>query len=359
MYTNHSLLFHNIVNQTIQLLKETAIFTPALFTSCKSGEAFESIVVNQLSTVLLKNGMNPNSHLDYKKGSHRFPDIIVTINNQNFGIEVKCSTSNKNDWKINGNSILGSTKDQSVQEIFIIFGKLTATQLDFKARKYEDCIINVVVTHSPRYLIDMNATIEENFFHKSNISYQQITNSKEPIRLITDYFHNIGQKAWWLSESTPATLRFFTDLSAEEKKSTLAYGYVHFPELLGKGTKKYKQYALWLTTEKSIISTSLRDDFSAGGQTDLIFENSHTYRVPQIFNRLRKLKKYVIEELEASTPESLISDWGTPNMINYPNNTLKSKLNAWIDIASFYISKTPNISPNQLLHDIFFTKSSI
>lgn len=353
MDTNVS-LFYTIVNQTIQSLKEIALTTPQQLTSCKSGEAFESIVLNQLSIVLLKNGIEPNSHLDYKKGSHRFPDIILTLNKQKFGIEVKSSSSNKNDWKINGNSILGSTKDQSVLETFIIFGKLSAKHLDFKARKYEDCIINVVVTHSPRYLIDMDATKEENFFNKSNISYQKLSTSKDPISLITDYFHNIGQKAWWLSESTPATLRFFTDLSIEEKNSILAYGYVHFPELLGNGTKKYKQYALWLVSEQSIISTSLRDDFSAGGQTDMVFENAHRYRVPQIFNRLRKIKKYVIKELDASTPEALASDWG---ITNFPDNTLESKLKAWIDIAASYISNTTSIPPKQLLHDIFFSKT--
>ena len=354
MDTNIS-LFHSIVEQTIQSLKEIALSTPQQLTSCKSGEAFESIVLNQLSIILLKNGLDSVSHLDYKKGSHRFPDIILTLNEEKFGIEVKSSIANKNDWKINGNSILGSTKDQTVQETFIIFGKLAANRLAFKARKYEDCIINVVVTHSPRYLIDMEATKEDSFFYKSNINYQQISTSEEPIRLITDYFHNIGQKAWWLSESTPATLRFFTDLSSEEKNSILAYGYVHFPELLGSGSKKYKQYALWLTTEQSISSTSLRDDCSAGGQADMVFENSHHYRVPQIFNRLRKLKKYVIKEFNASTPESLASDW---NITILPDNTLESKLNAWIDIAASYMTNTTSKPPKQLLYDIFFTNYS-
>lgn len=344
-------LFHNIIDQTIQLLKEISHSNPNYFTSCKNGEDFESIVVSQLSIILSKNGIDPSSHLDYKKGSHRFPDIILTLNQQKFGIEVKSSSSNKNNWKINGNSILGSTKDPSVQEIFIIFGKLSIKHLDFKARKYEDCIINVVVTHSPRYLIDMNATKEETFFYKSNISYQQLSNSKNPINLITEYFHHIGQEAWWLSESTPATLRFFTDIPTEEKNTILAYGYVHFPELVGSGTKKYKRYALWLITEQSIISTSLRDDFSAGGKADIIFENLHHYRVPQIFNRLRKIKNYVLKELETSSPESLASDW---NVTNYPDNTLISKLNAWIDIAASYMSHTTNTPPRQLLYDIFF-----
>lgn len=43
---------------------------------------------------------------------------------------------------------MGSTRDDSVIDTYIVFGKTSKNILEFRARRYEECIANVVVTHT-------------------------------------------------------------------------------------------------------------------------------------------------------------------------------------------------------------------
>ena len=102
---------------------------------------------------------------------------------------------------------------------------------EFRARNYEQSVVNVGVTHSPRFLIDLDTPMGESFFEKSGITYNQLNSVDNPIKLITDYFLSIGQKAWWLAESTPATIRMFGSLPRNEQNYLMGYAFAHFPEL--------------------------------------------------------------------------------------------------------------------------------
>lgn len=246
--------------------------------------------------------------------------------------------------------MLGSTRDDSVIETYIIFGK-TAT-LTFKARKYNDCVANVVVTHSPRYLIDMDISEGETFFEKLGIDYKTIVESDNPIGLITSYFSSIGEKAWWLTESSPATVRMFSDLSIKEQYECFGYGLAHFPELLGSNSTKYKRFSVWLATEQSIVSPALRDDFSAGGRVDLSVNGSAYKELPQIFRRLLLYKDNLTSALDSCESEILCADWecAQTNLL-----TLQDKVDYWINIASAHIrpNQLPDdITPTKLLQDI-------
>jgi hypothetical protein len=83
-------------------------------------------------------------------GGQKFPDIVAK---KYYGIEVKTTTQNH--WKTTGNSVLESTRVDNVERIFMLFAKL-ASPVEFRCRPYEEVLSEVVVTHSPRYLIDMN-----------------------------------------------------------------------------------------------------------------------------------------------------------------------------------------------------------
>lgn len=342
--------FIQIVNETLNVLENIAKNTPQKITACKSGESFEIVVYDALSQVLQTRELDPQFVLDYEAGSHRFPDIIITLNSLKYGIEVKSSSSKAKGWKINGNSIMGSTKAPDVIETYIIFGKTNKANLSFKSRKYEDCIANVVVTHSPRYYIDMDLSEEDNFFHKSCIDYESLSESKDPIGIITNYFRQIGQKAWWLSESTPANIRMFSDLPLLEKSKLTGYGYAHFPELFDNGNKKYKRLSIWLIMEQSIAAPSLRDDFTAGGQADLICEDASLYcHMPRKFITLKNVKKYVLQALDDATPDDLIKDWDSAIK---PTNALSSKVKCWINVVSRHI-RQKDVDGKELLQSIF------
>lgn len=348
--------FYKIIDDTVAKLKTVAITNPTRITSCKSGDDFELFVAEIVKQVISELGYE--AHVHHTPGSHVFPDIIIEFANRaKYGIEVKSSSAKKaKGWKINGNSVLGSTRDDDVIETYIIFGKTDKSVLQFKARSYEESVADVVVTHSPRYLIDMDLPNDATFFHESGLDYNTITTSDDPIHLITNHFQSQGKQAWWLPESTPAppfAIRMFGDMPKRKKYEIFGYSFAHFPELFGPSTTKYSRLAFWLVIEQSLVTTSLRDEFSAGGRVNLHL-NGNTYKkLPQIFKKLYECKKYLLEALDQADPGQLKRDWDAGIK---PDSSLHSKVKSWIQIVSTEVreSQIPDgVRPIDLLSDFF------
>lgn len=91
----------------------------------------------------------------------RFPDIIAA---KHFGVEVKSTKENK--WVSIGSSIVESTRIEDVNHIYMLFGKLGGHPVEFKCKPYQNCLYDIAVTHSPRYLIDMETPQERTIFSK-------------------------------------------------------------------------------------------------------------------------------------------------------------------------------------------------
>lgn len=346
--------FIKILNETVDLLYLWARNMPEKITSCKSGDDFELVIRDAVSEVLINHQLFPQLCIDYTPKSHRFPDIILTLSGKRYGLEVKSSGSKNKSWKINGNSILGSTRAPDILETYVIFGKYNKDNLAFKIRKAEECVENVVVTHSPRYLLNMELPQGQSFFEKSGISYDQISTSDQPIQLVTAYFKQLGQKAWWLAESTPATFSFFNELDGEIQDSLRAYAFVHFPEIMGIENKtKFKNFAVWMVTERSVICPSLRDMFTGGGRKDIIYETGTYSMMPRILVTLKDCVKEVLDELDNSSPELLREDWEYPSPV--PED-LEGKINVWIKVSSKYVGQSlqkinSNVSPDEFLRN--------
>lgn len=317
--------FSALVEAVRQYLEDLSNANPDVIAACKSGEDFEVCVRDAVVAVLAETGVTATIH--YEQGSHVFPDIVVEFaSDEKYGIEVKSSTSTGRGWKINGNSVLGSTKE-NVVDTYIMFGKTTRGHQAFRCKRYEDCVADVAVTHSPRYRIDMDLAPGTTFFDKSGLSYQQISNAEKPIDLITEYFRSQGQHAWWLSESSPAAIRMFSDLPREEQQKLLGYCFAHFPEVFSNKTNKFSRCAMWLAAEHSIVSSSLRDNFSAGGRVTMTFGDHTIERVPRIFDTLRFCKRYVVAALMEASPEELQNDWG------YDHPISRDKVFSWTSVA--------------------------
>lgn len=296
--------FDQLVETVREYLENQAVINPASIAACRSGEDFELCVRNAVEVVLEREGIR--AEIKYEQGSHTFPDIVLVFEKgEKYGIEVKCSTGTGRSWKINGNSVLGSTKED-VRETYVLFGKTAMGYQAFRCKRYEECAADVAVTHSPRFRIDMELAPGTTFFEKSGLSYQQISSAQNPIELITDYFKSQGQRAWWLAESTPAAIRMLSNLPVEERKALLGYCFAHFPEVFSSGGTKYSRCAMWLASEHSIVSSSLRDNFSAGGKVDY----GRFGKVAKVFQTLEECRPYVLAALENATPEELYADWG-------------------------------------------------
>jgi hypothetical protein len=260
-------------------------------------------------------------------GGQKFPDIVAK---KYYGIEVKTTTQNH--WKTTGNSVLESTRIDNVERIFMLFAKL-ASPIEFRCRPYEEVLSEVVVTHSPRYLIDMNLEVGNTIFDKIKMPYDALRKSESPIRPIVEFYKNKlkpGEELWWMdAESKPSNIviRIWNNLSAIEKKELKNRAMAYFPELFGNNNKKYGRLAIWLTTREAIVCSNVRDLFTSGGQQDYIIGKKIYKKVPRIFLNLFDNIPNVIETINSTSASELSEYWEMKTME-------KNKISDWIHLVS-------------------------
>lgn len=276
----------------------------------------EQLVVDASKLVFNRTSLDVT--IDYKPNSTQFPDIVYKFRTSqvSFGIEVKSSTTNNPSLTTLGNSILGST-NVPVSETYIVFIKMTDINTVVKASTYVDSVSDVVVTHSPRYKLDLSQSPEDSFFKKSGISYAELSASNDPIGKIQEYYKEQGVIAWWIAESTPATIRNWRELSPIEKEEIYSKAFAYFPVLLtSRNTNKYKNFAKWLAAEFSVVDSSLRDRFSAGGRVT-IEENGAVFSdVSRVFQVFRDNFDNVMLVIDTESSDSLARFWNSFNQKN-------------------------------------------
>lgn len=262
-------------------------------------------------------------------GGQKFPDIVA---NKFYGIEVKTTTQNH--WKTTGNSVLESTRVDNVERIFMLFAKL-ASPIEFRCRPYEDVLSEVVVTHSPRYLIDMNLEKGKTIFDKINLPYDTLRQKDNPIKPIVDYYKSKlkpGEELWWMdnennSNASNIVIRIWNNLSAKEKQLHKNRAMVFFPELFGNRTDKFGRLAIWLVTREAVVCPNVRDLFTAGGKSDCIIGKITYHKVPRIFLNLFDNISIIIEIIMETSAYELSEYWET-------KTTESTKLFDWINLVS-------------------------
>jgi hypothetical protein len=258
----------------------------------------------------------------------KFPDIIA---NKFYGIEVKSTTQNH--WKTTGNSVLESTRVEGVERIHMLFGKL-GTPIEFRCRPYEECLSEVVVTHSPRYLIDMNLEKGATIFDKMDTQYDVLRNQTNPIKNIIEYYKSKlkpGEDVWWMgddnSKSSSFIIRIWKNLNPEEKHKLKIKALAFFPELLSNNSDKFGRLAIWLVTNEGVVCPNIRDVFTAGGKTDLILRRETYKNVPRIFSTLIENIPDIFNIILNTSTLELSEHWNAK--INE-----KNKMSCWIDLVS-------------------------
>lgn len=260
-------------------------------------------------------------------GGQKFPDIVAK---KFYGIEVKTTTQNH--WKTTGNSVLESTRVEDVERIFMLFGKL-GKPIEFRCRAYEECLSEVVVTHSPRYLIDMNLEIGKTIFDKINTTYDDLRIEKNPIKSITDYYKSKlkpGQDLWWIQDSEKASnlvINIWNNLSLIEKQETKNRAMIYFPEVFSNRGDKFSRLAIWLVTREAIVCPNVRDLFTAGGKDDYLIQHKVYKNIPRVYIKLFENIDDVLDILTNSSPIELSEYWNQ-------NTTEKKKISDWIDLVS-------------------------
>lgn len=258
----------------------------------------------------------------------KFPDIVAK---KYYGIEVKTTTQNH--WKSTGNSVLESTRVENVERIFMLFAKL-AKPIEFRCRPYEEVLSEVVVTHSPRYLIDMNLEQGKTIFDKIKLPYDELRKKDNPIKPIVNYYKSKlkpGEELWWMdSENSKASnivIRIWNNLSQSEKKEIKNRAMVYFPELFGNRSDKFNRLAIWLSTREAIVCPNIRDLFTAGGKSDVLIHTTTLVNVPRIFVNLLRNYDSIIENLIQISAVELSEYWEI-------KTTEKTKISDWINLVS-------------------------
>jgi hypothetical protein len=283
---------------------------------------------------------------------HKFPDIVAA---KYYGLEVKSTISDQ--WTTIGGSVAEGTRVADVKHINLIFGKLYKP-VEFKVRRYQECLYDIAVTHSPRYKIDMNLEPNKTIFDKMGIEYCEMQKLSEPMTPVVKYFRSTlkeGEALWWVNgdnpedESVPFKIRLWTTLSSEEKRDFLIQGLSYFPEIFGVTPHKYEHFTLWLVAKHGIVSTSMRDTFTAGGKKDIVVNGKNYRKVPRIYEHVNTYATGISHEILNAEKNLLIETW------NIDRIEQKKRIQAWIKLVNEY-SKDSISDVAELLNDIFLNK---
>jgi hypothetical protein len=282
-------------------------------------------------------------------GGQRFPDIIAK---KYYGIEVKTTTQNH--WKTTGNSVLESTRVENVERIFMLFAKL-ASPIEFRCRAYEECLSEVVVTHSPRYLIDMNLEKGKTIFDKIKMPYDTLRKKENPIRPIVDYYKSKlkpGEDLWWMdqdnSRASNIVIKIWANLSAKEKQEVKNKAMVYFPELFSNSGDKFARLAIWLVTREGVVCPNIRDLFTAGGKGQILVGKKTYKNIPRIFLNLFDNLDFIIETIGQTSSIELSDYWCI-------KTSEKKKIADWIELISLQskkISDAKHLNVKQILTEI-------
>ncbi len=243
-------------------------------------------------------------------GTNAFPDVIA---NGYFGIEVKMTVSDH--WTSTGNSVLESSRIESVEKIYIMFGKFGG-MMDIRFRLYQECLPEISVTHSPRYRINMELPTGKSIFDKIGIDYDTLRKDDNTIQKIKEYYRSKlkdGEALWWIDQEASEKdaspiIRPFRNLSSKEKENFITESMVLFPEIFGSNNTKFERAAAYLITEYNAVSANLRDVFTAGGKVSLKVGGKKKL-VPQIFYQMQLRSKSIVAKINKLDSSVLSYYW--------------------------------------------------
>lgn len=323
--------FESLITLTTNTLQETAKNQNERYLTLL-GNKLENEVFDVMSTCAVN---TPFENTIQLVSGQKFPDIVA---NNYYGVEVK--STKQNHWRTTGNSVLESTRIEDVQHIYMLFGKIY-NPIEFRCKLYQDCLYDVLVTHSPRYAIDMNLNIGETIFDKLGVDYDTIRKSSNPIKPFKDYYRNNldeGQELWWLDneEYKPDSIvfRIWNSLSKHEKDEFIIKGLTYFPEILGNRQTKFDKFTLWLSVKQRVICPNVRDLFTAGGKGDILLNGSLLTNLPKVLIKF-------IQNINLITSEFIKIDIETINDIWHTDYQTRNELNSeWINRVMEYATLT-------------------
>jgi hypothetical protein len=285
--------------------------------------------------------------VQYNEGSTGFPDVVFSWESEKIGLEIKLSRSGS--WKTIGNSIMEGTA-KSVSRIFLFFGKIDKDSLTIRCKDYEKCIDDIVVTHSPRYHIDMDLSADRTIFKRMNSTYENFRklDDSRKISEVKSYYTTIKASTghWWIDDiqetnkSMAFTIQLYSDLPAKRKDDLFIQIFARFPQIIQQGNPvKYIDAVVWLT-KQGIVHSSFRDIFSAGGKTVIpgIMNDA-----PQVIYKMYQNRRAIASEVNKLTNEEIQAFLSLKS--KYSSFTKNNAWDAWKEIVAGYLDHYDNITP--------------
>ena len=263
-------------------------------------------------------------------GGHKFPDIVARINEkQAFGIEVKTISTRNSSWKIMGGSIMESTRIPDVSRIHVFCAR--QKPFENKYRSFEECVEDVAVTHSPRYMLDMDVSNNQSLFKRLGKTYDEIRHMKNPFDAFKEFIveqrkinlkkRKLEDDFWWYSPNSNQIdsleledqkfankmvgleMQFWNQLTKDVQRFLRAYLLILFPNII---EGNYNDASKWLLQTQGVINPSFRDTFSAGGRKCL-----RGIDVPKIIYNIYSWKDDLINIFnEKNLPQQQFDHWG-------------------------------------------------
>ncbi len=326
---------------------ERSTYNPNLYKGCSPSE-LEKVTEQLLKDVCPSTPFLPQ---DIKLVSgHSFPDIMAT---DYYGVEVKSTAKNK--WTSTGSSIVELTRNVSVERIYMLFGNLGNNPPAFRCRPYQECLSNIAVTHSPRYLIDMCLDGNNSILAKMNIDYDsfRILDENKKIAKVRSYFkqkaksENKIEMPWWMGDSSDSdqqinnvNISIFSDQSADVKTDLKRRAFILFASIYDKDTSvRYKQIALWLCNRYSLICHNVRDLFTAGGMICEINGKRLSKPYPKIVGNLLDYKDGIVNLLK-NPDYDIIEDIKDYWDFDYDSNDY---YNSWMNMVENAFRNNPDL----------------
>lgn len=289
-------IFEGILDQAIEELRISESVSHKM-----SPEALEQLVHETLCNC--SQGTIFDGAIQLISGK-RFPDIV--IKEHRIGLEVKKVTSDT--WKTIGNSVEEGTRVSDLEQVYLLFAKLGG-KIAFKWRRYEECLSGAVVTHSPRYEIDMELPEGGTLFAEMDTTYEELSRAEHPAEEIMNHYRSKlkpGETTWWLGHSN-VKIRLWSRLCQKEQYKLKVKGICLFPEIVGRSRTKYFHIALWLL-KNGVVSHNLRDIYTAGGKKDNPFY-SDSKKASKIIIQLHSMLPDIAEALGSIDASELCEAW--------------------------------------------------
>ncbi|MGM9739261.1 MAG: hypothetical protein ACI3ZP_01540, partial [Candidatus Cryptobacteroides sp.] len=283
--------FASLMNNTENILNADARSNPGKYRVLTSS-TLETCAVDKIREACANSPFNPEEVKLFS--GQRFPDIVAE---KYYGIEVK--STKEDHWTSTGSSIVETTRIENVEDIYMLFGKLGGDMPQFKCRPYEDVLYDIAVTHSPRYLINMELEKSDTIFSKMGTTYDAFRTSPDSIAKARHYYRerakkrNVQEMPWWITSDNlenahSFNIKLWNSLEQWEKRELQTKCMVLFPEALNpeRNMSKYNNTTLWLCSCNQVVNPNVRDMYTAGGKITHVNGKKLQKPVAQVFNKI-------------------------------------------------------------------------